>query len=305
MPKLLGPLFSVKATGALGGSLTYQNTKGQPIVRARTSHPDAQTPAQLSQRWLYALGIGQWMGFSPAQRAPYVAAAVGQPLTPMNAWLRTWLTTTPDLAFGIPCQQASGPTAFDRSQNAWNAALTGVTWAPRPTGYSLLADGLDDYASLPNVGDLPLTSGNWTILFRGIFHRLRDWDSVLQNRNTGQSGYGLTVFAPGFMRLATYQGALGQTGWSTNGSIIVDELATFAATLDVPDSAYYKDGIDITGGTQVHIAPLTGTQLPTLFNRPPFSAGELHMTLYSMAVFTRTLTVPEIQQIGRALERLD
>jgi hypothetical protein len=60
MAKVLGPLFSLKATGTLGKTLTFQGRAGTTAVFAHKSPYDPKSIGQLAVREYITLGVYYW-----------------------------------------------------------------------------------------------------------------------------------------------------------------------------------------------------------------------------------------------------
>lgn len=69
MAKVHGPLFSLKATGTFGRTLTFQTRAGSTAVFLPVSPYDPQTAKQLAIRAYMAQGVSYWQSLS----APYKA----------------------------------------------------------------------------------------------------------------------------------------------------------------------------------------------------------------------------------------
>lgn len=75
MPKVTGPLFSLRASGTLKGALTFGTQSGLNVVRARITPRDPRTIAQVSQRARVADIADAWHGMTAGDRADWQAAA--------------------------------------------------------------------------------------------------------------------------------------------------------------------------------------------------------------------------------------
>lgn len=88
MSKLTGPLFSLRAAGTIGETLTYASWKGVQYVRTRVMPNNPNTANQQEVRGAFRT-LNQWWNRAPTlARAPWTAAAVGQPYTDRNALVR-------------------------------------------------------------------------------------------------------------------------------------------------------------------------------------------------------------------------
>jgi len=78
MPKVTGPLFSLRASGTLNGSLTYASTLERNIVRARVTPHDPMTPAQIAQRTKVATIAASWLALDNTTRAAWQTAGAAE-----------------------------------------------------------------------------------------------------------------------------------------------------------------------------------------------------------------------------------
>ncbi len=60
MPKLVGPMMSLDASGTLGGCITYTKWKGQKRVRMWASPYQPRTDAQKAQRICFYRAVCAW-----------------------------------------------------------------------------------------------------------------------------------------------------------------------------------------------------------------------------------------------------
>ena len=81
MPKLTGPLFSVRAGGTLGGAITYKGSNAGARVERVPRHRDRKSGAQLGQRALFLGAVGYWKGLTVGAKAAYKATADGLGMT--------------------------------------------------------------------------------------------------------------------------------------------------------------------------------------------------------------------------------
>lgn len=90
MAKSAGPLFSERASGSFGGSLTFDTHRGMPIVRRRATTAQPRSAAQLAARARFAHLTRSWRDLTSTQRGHWdVWAANNEPNDPhANAHLR-------------------------------------------------------------------------------------------------------------------------------------------------------------------------------------------------------------------------
>ena len=75
MPRVTGPMFSLRAAGTYGGELTFATVQGRNIVRRRVDPRDPRTASQLTQRARIAEIALMWHSASATIRAQWQAAA--------------------------------------------------------------------------------------------------------------------------------------------------------------------------------------------------------------------------------------
>jgi hypothetical protein len=252
MPRLKAPLFSVAASGSVGQGITYQDAPSAPRVIARSSGPRTNTVRQLNHRWLYALGVAQWQGFSAAQRAPYIAAAAGNPITPMAAWLRTWLNTTPNLSLAIPFNEATGLFAQDISPAPAGLTGTGTLWATIGGRPAISTNGTSSFMVDAADAKLDFTTSPFSILSVVTFAAVPGNGAWLSRRPSVSAGWevgprtGATelivdtyAVGPDFQTRATLAGPPGipsVIGITRNGTSV----------------RIYQNGVDVTTVAGVH-----------------------------------------------------
>lgn len=87
MPKLVGPLFSLKASGTLAELLTYQNFGNTQLVRRYTRSTAPPTPLQTLHRQEVSAIAAAWRTLTPQQQAAWRAAS--SPLR-LAGWSYYW-----------------------------------------------------------------------------------------------------------------------------------------------------------------------------------------------------------------------
>lgn len=75
MPKVNGPLFSLRASGTLGKTLTFGTLNDQPIVRRHVIPADPSTPAMQLQRQRVANIAAGWGTLDTLQQSAWNTAA--------------------------------------------------------------------------------------------------------------------------------------------------------------------------------------------------------------------------------------
>jgi hypothetical protein len=75
MPKLIGPLFSLKASGTLAEMLTYQNQGNVQLVRRYVRSTAPPSPLQTLHRAEVSAIAAAWRSLSPQDQAAWRAAS--------------------------------------------------------------------------------------------------------------------------------------------------------------------------------------------------------------------------------------
>ena len=166
MPKLTAPLFGFHASGTLAGSLTYRDRRKLKSVGIVPTHPDAQSLAQLYQRWLYHSGVQYWHSLSPAEKATFHAGAVQARIGDFAYFMSQYLILPPDLTLWLRLDDGSGSTACDFSRHNNSATLFGPTWVAGKIAGALSFDATDDYINAGNDVSIQ-TPDSMTLTFWG------------------------------------------------------------------------------------------------------------------------------------------
>ena len=178
MPKVTAPLFGFHASGTVAGSLTYRDRRKLKSVGLVPTHPDAQSLAQLYQRWLYHGGVQYWHSRSPAQKATFHAGAVQARIGDFAFFMSQYLILPPDLALWLRLDDNTGSTASDFSKHNNSGTLFGPAWVPGKIGSALAFDLVDDHIDCGNAisvqtpDSMTLTCWINAIPFDGIFRRV-------------------------------------------------------------------------------------------------------------------------------------
>lgn len=74
MPKVTGPLFSLRASGTLNGALTFGTAQGRNIVRQRVTPRNPRTAGQTTQRNKVAVIAAAWRDLDGSTKSDWQAA---------------------------------------------------------------------------------------------------------------------------------------------------------------------------------------------------------------------------------------
>ena len=143
MAKSAGPLFSERASGSVGRSLTYDTHRGMPIVRRRGTTAQPRSAAQLAARGRFAQLTRSWRGLTDAQRA---------------AWTLWAAANEPNEEHFYEHVRWSGANAY----LALNAVLLQMAQTPKPDPPTLVKpDPLADFTATYSPVVYPKIVFNW------------------------------------------------------------------------------------------------------------------------------------------------
>lgn len=86
MARVKGPLFSMSASGALGGAIVFGSWKGRPVVRELVIPANPKTAPQLSRRAMLKFLSQSWALIVAADKASWNSRAQSQAISPFNAY---------------------------------------------------------------------------------------------------------------------------------------------------------------------------------------------------------------------------
>ena len=96
MATVKGPLFSIGASGTLGGAIVFSTWKGRPYVRQHAVPANPQSAGQLSIRAMLRFLSQYWDSLTDVQKADWETRAAPDNISPFNAYvqynLRRWGT---------------------------------------------------------------------------------------------------------------------------------------------------------------------------------------------------------------------
>lgn len=120
MAKVESPLFGMTADGQIGQSLVFARWKGVRYARRYSVPANPNTQAQQGVRGVFSFLVALFKVAPAAFRAPWDAKAAGEPLTPVNAFMK-----------------ANAPYLIGQSGLSNLAVSTGVLGGLAPAGGSL------------------------------------------------------------------------------------------------------------------------------------------------------------------------
>ena len=159
------------------------------------------------------------------------------------------------MAFGV----GAGTSLYDKSRYRSHGAITGASWAAGVHGYCL-----DFNAALPSYVEIPaahtqleFTAEDFSIIVRVNFDALAAFEKVFIRGLFNTDGYLLHVDRTGLILLATNQALANQCSFSNAGMIVPGTWYTIGCSRSGAVGKVYRNGVDITTTSAVHINPAT------------------------------------------------
>jgi hypothetical protein len=180
MAKISGGLFSLSASGTLADTLTFSRWKGIPYARTRVIPANPQTTDQTQTRDVFSFLQALYKRLPAIGTEPWIASAVGNPLTPINAIIKANippLRTAVDLDLMILSPGSGGglpPAAVVVTPGSGQLSIA-VTAPTPPTGWTVVSaqavalrdqDPHDDLIAAPVAGED--TTSPYTIVLTGL-----------------------------------------------------------------------------------------------------------------------------------------
>lgn len=88
MVRVKAPLFSLEASGTIGGSIVFSRWKGRDYVRRHAIPSNPRTGLQVGVRSVFGFIAKDWANLLDADVADWTAAAAADNVTPLNAQIR-------------------------------------------------------------------------------------------------------------------------------------------------------------------------------------------------------------------------
>lgn len=190
MTKLKTPLLSLGAHGTIADQVTYQERQGSSFSRRKPTPTDRRTIRQAYHRWDYQWYAYQWSIMSSAEKAPYFTTGRQNRIPAFAAFIKTMLTTLPDLAGRWHLDCLSPNQAFDTSKNAITGTIVNATPSDGVIHKALYFNGVDAYVNLGTPASLGALINAFTIAmfinplnldtYRDYFWKIR-WTGAADN----------------------------------------------------------------------------------------------------------------------------
>jgi len=114
MAKLIGPLHSMSATGALGKAIIFTGSTGGARAIAYKKPSGTGTPVRKAT---YRAGCAAWKVLTGNEKAQWVLVGAKTKINGFNAFISNWLKTY-QAPQGIPWD--SGTTTWDNGTTTWD-----------------------------------------------------------------------------------------------------------------------------------------------------------------------------------------
>lgn len=168
MARTTGPLFSLDASGSVGGAITFSKWKGRNYVRRRVIPSNPKSGAQVGRRAMVAFLAQQWASLSAADQAEWQPLADQLVASRFNAYVGWNMSQWHN--FIEPSQQYPADRTLTPSDNA----LVAAAWEENRIKLALSGSALGDawgiliFGSLgatvtPSVGTTVLVPADTTI----------------------------------------------------------------------------------------------------------------------------------------------
>jgi len=96
MAKVIGPLFSLDASGTIAGAMTFSKWKGLNYVRLRVDPANPQTASQTSQRNTLAAAVSCWKNLTSVDavsKSSWDVSASGTHMSGFNRFTSVFIRT--------------------------------------------------------------------------------------------------------------------------------------------------------------------------------------------------------------------
>ena len=148
MATVKGPLFSIGASGSIGGAIVYSTWKGRPYVRQHAVPSNPKSVGQVSIRAMLKFLSQYWATLSDVQQADWETRAAVTNISPFNAYLSYNMTRW---GLGLYPSQADPATETNTPGTTANATSTAAS------------------RSIDLSCDISVLADNWAIaIFRGL-----------------------------------------------------------------------------------------------------------------------------------------
>lgn len=185
--KVKGPMFSLEASGTIGGVITAATWKGRPYFRTTATPSNPRSAGQISTRAMFKFLAQQWANLDPADQATWEELAASGNYSPFNAYQKynqkRWTQfTTPSMAYPA----AESDLAATWPAPTLTAGVRQVTITANPTAlnqnWGMLVYRGDSDAFTPTAANL-----------RGIVLALTDVDTTFVDTPVAAGTYWYAV----------------------------------------------------------------------------------------------------------------
>ena len=121
MARTTGPLFSLDASGSVGGAITFSKWKGRNYVRRRIIPSNPKSGAQVGRRAMFAFLSKAWTDLTAPEQASWQTIADQVVASPFNAYIKANMKRWHN--FFTPTQDDPAGEAGSGSDNDLTAAV--------------------------------------------------------------------------------------------------------------------------------------------------------------------------------------
>ena len=183
MVKLSGPMFSLDASGTIGGTVTFSKWKGRNYARERVIPANPKSGAQLGRRGMFKFLTQAWASVAAVDQATWQDLADQLIAAPFNAFIsenmKDWhnflapCEATPATRIGTPSDNALTAAAYEENRiklsfagsalgDAWGIAIfTKLDGAVTPAVGNCIIVDPDTTIAAHDVFWTPPTLGRW------------------------------------------------------------------------------------------------------------------------------------------------
>jgi hypothetical protein len=194
-------------------------------------------------------------------------------------------------------QDPQSATIKDLSGYANHGTITGCLWERLPSGLWVNNfDGTDDKISLADTPTLDIT-GNFTFLF-WLNKTVNGLADIYEGIDVATDGIHILTSATESLIVRTYQAGANQQSYSTN-FLTAGVWYFIGVTLDGASGKIWKNGVDDTTNSGVHIAPASSAGAIKYIGQSGADANVLTGKLTLFRILNIALSATQIAGIYR------
>lgn len=122
-----GPLFSLDASGTVGGAIVFSHWKGRNVVRRHAVPANPKSGGQVGVRSMMKFLAQQWSGLTSAEQTTWDTPADGPNISPFNAYVSSGMARfgvydTPSQEYPVALGDTAG-TLLNQAATAQSRAI--------------------------------------------------------------------------------------------------------------------------------------------------------------------------------------